>query len=194
MYYTFSDTSFNTFRSIEQRSMPDMKALAETLLQDAIDFNRVCSDYQRRVIKQLVLSNFVMIVVIALQVYDVIPGWIPVWYVAMLCYDDAWNRLPELTPWTRERMREADAAPADEDDYRWSNLNLVLMFVIWGVGGWYTGNWLGLSIGTTLCCFFLYFAALRDFNKVVNKNLRAYEAFVTAVVRMTKKNEISFLS
>ena len=174
MYYTFSDTSFNTFRSIEQRSMPDMKVLAETLLQDAIDFNRVCSDYQRRVIKQLVLSNFVMIVVIALQVYDVIPGWIPGWYVAMLCYDDAWNRLPELTPWTRERMREADAAPADEDDYRWSNLNLVLMFVIWGVGGWYTGNWLGLSIGTTLCCFFLYFAALRDFNKVVNTNLRAY--------------------
>lgn len=194
MWYSFSDTSFHSFQSIENRSPYERRNLAETLLEDAITYNRICNEFQSRISWQLVLSNFVMLVVVILQILDLIPGWIPGWYVAMLCYDDAWNRLPELTAWTQDRMREANADPATEDDFKWSNLHLVLMFVIWGVGGWYTGNWIAFSIGTTICSFFLYIVALKDFNKVVRKNRKAYEVFVQAVMRLVKEDEIAFRS
>ena len=185
--YSLTNDKFEDFEDFNCAHVDEKKAFTRDFLTDAKAFYRDCEAFLGRLEKQFYLSMLGMVTVLVLQLFEVVPMWVPGWYFALLFHGEAWVRLPQVSVYTSDIFRSAKVISATKADYSLSMGLLDLMFVVWLIGGFWTDNWGLFSVGTTIFTLFAYSYAIHEFKKVVHKNRNAYKAFGEQLVASVKK-------
>ena len=173
--YQLPNQNINKFSDFQYADEISKRDFTYDFLKDAKAFNEDVKACLSILKKGLWMSNCAIALLLVLQFFDVLPKWIPGWFLALYIDYFYEKRKPMVSAKLDTFMRSMDAHPSRFLDTAFSEHIIGSCAVVWFFGSLLTGEWELFAMATSICTIFALIYEISDYRKTLEKSLAAYK-------------------